>query len=225
MPDLFGSAQLVTDGPAFDALGLVHRVRVPVEDGPHPTLVMVHGLQGDENVTWVFARSLSPHWLIVSPRAPFAAPEGYTWNDSGKQYDDSDAYQGGLAALERFINGLATTYAADLSRLVLLGFSQGAALSYAFAAAHPVRGIAALSGFVPALIDDRLTTLKNVPILILHGTQDDRIPIEQARHDRDRLVAVGAQATYHEDQVGHKISAEGMRLLRHWLSERLANTP
>jgi len=222
MPDLFSSAQLIADGPTVDTLGLVHRVRVPAEGGPHPTLVMVHGLQGDENVTWIFARSISPHWLIVSPRAPFTAPEGYTWNDPGKQYNDDDAYQGGLDALTRFIEGLTTTYDADLSRLALLGFSQGAALSYAFAAAHPVRGVAALSGFVPALIDDRLSAFKNVPILILHGTKDDRIPIEQARRDRDRLSAVGAQVTYHEDQVGHKVSAEGMRLLRHWLSERLA---
>ncbi|MCC7448451.1 MAG: dienelactone hydrolase family protein [Anaerolineae bacterium] len=225
MPDLLSSAQLIADGPVVDTLGLVHRVRTPAEPGPHPTLVMVHGLQGDENVTWIFARSISPHWLIASPRAPFAAPEGYTWNDPGKQFNDGNAYQRGLDSLTRFVDGLATAYHADLSRLVLLGFSQGAALSYAYAAAHPVRGVAALSGFVPALIDNRLAALNGLPVLILHGTQDDRIPIEQARRDRKRLTAVGAQVIYHEDQVGHKVSAEGMRLLRHWLSERLAHTP
>src|SRR5678816_2400734 len=71
----------VVTGPAVEKLGLVHRVRVPPGEGPHPTLVMIHGLNGNEDVTWVFARAAGPEWLIVSPRAPLPGEEGYRWSD------------------------------------------------------------------------------------------------------------------------------------------------
>src|SRR5437016_4850467 len=141
-------AQLVDSGPAFDALGLVHRVRVPAGPGPHPTLVMVHGLKGNEDVLWIFARTASAQWLIVSPRAPLSVEGGYSWNGSE---DDAgpESYQAGLTTLTRFVDALPAHYPADRSRLVMLGFSQGAAMTYAFAASNRVQGIAALSGFMP----------------------------------------------------------------------------
>jgi phospholipase/carboxylesterase len=213
--------QLVKAGPAFDALGLVHRVRVPKGSGPHPTLVMVHGLEGDEDVTWVFARTAGPEWLIASPRAPFAAKSGYSWN-SGGDYDKPESYRDGLKALSQFIENLPNVYPVNRSRFVMLGFSQGAAMSYVYtanASEQRVKGVAALAGFLPPFAVDGL---KGLPVLILHGTRDERIPVEDARRDRDALIAAGAQVTYVEDDVGHKIGSNGMQALRKWLAERLA---
>jgi phospholipase/carboxylesterase len=215
--------QLVDGGSAFDALGLVHRVHIPAGDGPHPTLVMVHGLQGDEDVTWVFARTAGPEWLIVSPRAPFTAKGGYSWNDSG-DYANEDSYRDGLTALSKFIEQTPNVYPVDRSRLVLLGFSQGAAMSYAYAANiadQPVLGVAALAGFLPPF---QIDGLKGLPVLILHGTRDARILVEEAHRDRDALIAAGAQVTYVEDDVGHKVGSKGMQSLRQWLAERLGVT-
>jgi phospholipase/carboxylesterase len=214
------SAQLVESGPAFDTLGLVHRVLAPPGSGPHPILVMVHGLYGTEDAPWIFARSAGPEWLITSPRAPFPLEGGYTWNSS-TDYTDPESYRKGLAAFARFIEGLADVYPADRARLVLLGFSQGAALSYAFATSRPVSGIAALAGFIPRPYYNRLSALRGVPILMLHGTRDERIPIEQARADRDRLLVAGADLTYAEDNVAHKVSVGGLQTLRQWLAARL----
>src|SRR5579859_1827816 len=138
-------AQLVTQGAAFDTLGLAHRVRMPVAGGagPHPVLVMLHGLDGNENVTWIFARSAGPQWAIVSPRAPYTSPQGggYRWAElDEREKVEPDSFWKGLAALERFIGGLPQVYPVDASRVVLLGFSQGAAMCYAYAAAHRVLG-------------------------------------------------------------------------------------
>ncbi len=222
------AAQLVESGPALDALGLVHRVWVPAGPGPHPTLVMVHGLQGTEDVTWIFARSAGPEWLIISPRAPFSVEAGYSWNSSN-DYTRSESYQTGLKALTRFVNGLPTQYPVDRSRLAMLGFSQGAAMTYAFtaalAASNPVLGVAALSGFMPRWVaEGDLSVFRGLPVLILHGTEDKRVPISSARKSRDRLVEAGAQVMYHEDSVGHKVGAAGMRVLTRWLAERLGKT-
>lgn len=211
---------LVDSGPAFEALGLVHRVMIPPGAGPHPVLVLVHGLQGTEDAPWIFARSAGPEWLIVSPRAPYPAEGGYSWNSTGN-YSQADSYETGLAALTRFVEGLASVYPVDRLRLVMLGFSQGAALSYALATGHPVKGIAALAGFFPHPFKDALPVLIGVPVLILHGTEDKRVPIDVAHRDRDRLQAAGAVVTYSEDHVGHKVSVNGLRLLKEWLAARL----
>ena len=55
---------------------LIHRVAQPAGPGPHPTVLMLHGRSGDENVMWVFARALPPDWLIVAPRAIQPDPAG-----------------------------------------------------------------------------------------------------------------------------------------------------
>jgi phospholipase/carboxylesterase len=214
------TAQLVESGPALDTLGLAHRVFIPPGSGPHPVLVMVHGLSGTEDAPWIFARSAGPEWLIISPRAPFPLEGGYTWNSS-TDYTDPESYRKGLAAFTHFVEGLAGVYPADRARLVLLGFSQGAALAYAFAMSRPVNGIAALAGFIPRPFYERVSALRGVPILMLHGTRDERIPIEQARADRDRLAAAGADLTYAEDNVTHKVSVGGLQTLKQWLAARL----
>ena len=47
---------------------------------PSRLLLLIHGLTGDENVMWVFARDLPAHYWMVAPRAPYAAePGGYSW--------------------------------------------------------------------------------------------------------------------------------------------------
>jgi phospholipase/carboxylesterase len=187
---------------------------------------MLHGLYGNEDVTWVFARYAGPEWLIISPRAPFYGKdgenEGYTWSDQvdhGPTADDN--FNKGSAALKQFVNGLPEAYKADRSRVVLLGFSQGVAIAYAFAVSEPVLGVVALSGFIPPPLARNLPPLNGLPVLIVHGTKDETIPIEIARQNRDQLNAAGANVTYIESEVGHKASSAGLAELKRWLAERL----
>jgi phospholipase/carboxylesterase len=232
---------LVTEGEAFEALGLAHRVHIPAHLAPGqrcPTLVMVHGFQGNEDLTWVFAKQASPDWLIVSPRAPLAVADlGYSWHEFRDGKTQPESLAEGLAALTRFVDRLPEVYPADRGRLVMLGFSQGAGMCYAFAAAQastaqaaqaqtppgepppPLLGVAALGGYIPGPVT--LPPLDGLPVLILHGTRDEVIPITMARKNRDQLNERGAAVTYHEDEIGHKVSAEGMRHLRAWLAHRL----
>jgi phospholipase/carboxylesterase len=224
--DSLESVHHITTGLAFDRLGLVHRVRLPDGKGPHPTLLMLHGLNGTEDVTWVFARNAGPDWLIISPRAPFVGENGYRWNRSSDQNPNESntapqAYDAGLAALSHFIESLPTIYPVDLSRLVLLGFSQGVAMAYIYGTSHAVAGIAALSGFIPSSLADHLPALAHLPVLILHGVKDETIPVATARTNRDQLLTAGADVTYHEAEVGHKVSSSGMAELKRWLAQRL----
>lgn len=225
MSEFLDNIKLVKDGPVFDRLGLIHRVRQPKSDAgaPFPTLVMLHGFQGNEDVTWVFSRSAGPGWLIVAPRAPLRADDlGYTWHHFNAGKTDPDTMAAALAKLTRFVEGLAEVYPADRNRLVLLGFSQGAAMAYAFAASQPqspLIGLAALGGYVPGTVT--LPALNGLPVLMLHGTRDETISITLARKNHADLTGAGATVTYVEDDVGHKVSAMQMRELGTWLAQRL----
>ena len=96
-----------------------------------------------------------------------------------------------------------------------VGFSQGAALAYTFALLYPegVSSLAGLSGFLPdgALTLAKGQPLKRKPIFLAHGTQDELVPVKRARQAVKLLEQAGAQVTYCEDDVGHKLSVSCFR--------------
>jgi phospholipase/carboxylesterase len=215
-------------GPTIDQpaalAGIPHRIRLPAGDGPHPTLIMVHGHQGDETVTWIFGRSAGPNVLVASPRAPFEAERGFTWFQFREGHTDPESYRAGIDHFEKYLAALKATYPIDAGRLVVLGFSQGAAVAYAYGIGNPsaVRGVAALAGFIPGVIAKPLPPLNGLPVLILHGTDDETISINIARKNHQQLQEANAQVTYLEEPVGHRVGTKGMRLLAQWLAEHLA---
>ena len=81
MPD--AKPTFVNDATAV----LPHRVLKPEKPGPHPTVVMIHGYLGNEDVMWVFSQTLPKDWLLVAPRAIVQEKEhSFSWHprQSGK---------------------------------------------------------------------------------------------------------------------------------------------
>ena len=56
--------------------------------------------------------------------------------------------------------------------------------------------------------------LEGKPFFIAHGTRDETVPIERARHSMEILEQAGANITYCEDDVAHKVSAACLRALK-----------
>ncbi|MCC7209908.1 MAG: dienelactone hydrolase family protein [Anaerolineae bacterium] len=202
--------------------GVLHRIRVPKTPGPHPTLIMLHGWEGDEDSTWLFARTLGPEWLVASPRAPFRLLSGYGWYQfSHTGRTDPETFQVGLGVLSDFISALEEQHPVDRARLVLLGFSQGGAMAYAYGLTHVVGGVVSLGGYIPGTVPKPLPPLNGMPVLIIHGSADDTIAVEIARKNRDQLTQAGAEVTYLEEEgMNHRVGVEGMRLLGTWLADR-----
>lgn len=217
---------LVNSGPALVRTSLVHRIAVPATQRPFPTVVMLHGRSGDEDAMWIFGRSLPPDWLVVSPRGIKSDPAGgYAWHPRQRdEWPPLPMFEEAVAALLHFIEALPELYGADPSRIYLLGFSQGAATAYATAMRHPglIKGIAGLVGFVPvecgAAVETRV--LRGLPIYTAVGKEDPFIPLARARGCAETLRSSGADLAYHEYDVGHRISAQGMRDLKQWWGQR-----
>jgi phospholipase/carboxylesterase len=210
---------------AATIMGIKLKYYIPVGEGQFPVILMLHGWTGDENSMWVFSSKMPAGALLISPRGLFeSASGGYGW------YRDS---LGGLPALEDFSEGIdqiATVLRSnlfalgDFSRFMILGFSQGAALAYSLALLRVfnLQALAGLSGFVPDGADKLIAEnpLSGLPVFVAHGTKDQIVPVGRARHGLDLLKQAGANVTYCEDEVGHKLSASCFSALREFLSRQ-----
>ena len=218
--------KLVTSVNIIQQAGLIHRVQQPEGDGPFPTVVMLHGRAGTEDVMWVFANTMPSNWLLVAPRGIRIDPDGgYDWRPRGQdEWPPLAAFDEAVTAVTRFIHALPDLYNADPAQIYLMGFSQGAATSYATAMQQPglVQGIAGLVGFVPGDCGEMVETavLQDLPIFMAVGTQDTTVPYEQSQQCGNTLRNAGAALTYGEYDTGHKLSGQGIRDLREWWKKR-----
>lgn len=110
-------------------------------------------------------------------------------------------------------------------RIVLAGFSQGAAMALHVGLRHAetLAGIVVLSGYeVLAGTREAEASASNAgtPILFGHGTLDPLVPVERGRAAYD-AVAQGRDARWHEYPMGHEVCDEEIVAVRDWLKERL----
>jgi phospholipase/carboxylesterase len=121
-------------------------------------------------------------------------------------------------------NWPATFPAADFSRFRLAGFSQGGALAYTFTLLHPeqVTALAGLASFLPDGAAAYLPegALAGLPVYISHGEKDTLVPVARARQAAQLLDRAGAQVTYCESDVGHKLSADCFKGMEVFFGER-----
>lgn len=222
------NAQLVEGGLKLAMTGLVHRVSEPDGNGPHPTVVMLHGRSGDEDAMWIFSRVLPQGWLVVAPRGIKPDPNGgYAWHPRQRnEWPPLSKFDRAVAAVTSFIGALPNVYDADPERVYLMGFSQGAATAYAVAMAHPglIQGIAGLVGFVPSACDEAIEVkaMEDLPIFMAVGRKDPFIPVERTLGCAATLRASGARLSYRDYDTGHRLNAQGMRDLKAWWAERAA---
>jgi phospholipase/carboxylesterase len=204
----------------------VLRIR-PTTHKPARFLLLLHGFTGDENSMWFFTRDLPPYYWMTAPRAPHSAePGGYSWRPllSGTFGRPSlDQLRPSAEALIALVDAYSASAGIDAESFDVMGFSQGAAMSNLLAFLYPkrIRKTGILAGFVPsgleALVPQR--PLHGKPFYVSHGTKDEMVTIDRARASISLLEQAGAQVTYCEDEVGHKVSVSCLRALRDFFSD------
>ena len=222
-----GEPRLVASGDVLAKTVLVHRVLEPSTTGPHPTVIMVHGRSGDEDVMWIFKHTIPENWLLIAPRAPEVDPRGaYSWDvrPTGQWPTYDDLLPGAIALLD-FIHALPDVYDIDWNNLYLAGFSQGAAISLVAAMQDdvPLRGLAALVGFMPNVDVDTAVALRDLPLFMSVGREDESVPLKLSERTAKTLIEIGTRLDYRAYDIGHKLNAQGMRDLKAWWSRRAAS--
>lgn len=114
----------------------------------------------------------------------------------------------------------------DPARIILAGFSQGGAVVYHTAFLRwqgPLGGLLALSTYAPTFGEDLQLdeARRRLPVLCLHGSQDDVVPPAMGRQAHDCLSERGVAAGWQEYPMGHEVVMDEIRDIGIWLSQCL----
>ena len=195
-----------------------------------PLLILLHGYGSNEQDLFSFAEELPEELLIVSLRAPYEMGYGgYAWyalnlDEENNKFSDLGQARESINKITALIDELKIKHNTAPNNTFLLGFSQGAILSYALSFNFPnkVQHVIALSGYLnnellPETIENKLTT----DYYISHGSVDQVIPVEWARKAPPFLDSLKLQNVYSEYPVGHGVAPQNFFSFKKWIEERL----
>lgn len=211
--------------------------RLEPRAGPAKRLVVfLHGYGADGNDLIEIGRAwqpLLPDTAFVSPHAPQpcpGAPMGRQW--FALTFRDPDERWNGVNAaapiLNRFLDAELARRKLPPSALALVGFSQGTMMALhvglrravAPAAIVGYSGLFVLpNGAEPAAVAAEIKS--RPPVLLIHGDQDELIPVQALFHATQALAALDIPAEWHVSAgIGHGIDQEGLRQGGEFLARR-----
>lgn len=215
---------------------------IELESGKQPTasVIVLHGLGADGTDFVPVAQELSlapigevrflfPH----APVMPVTINGGMSmraWYDILGSELTRREDERGLRASQALVESLIDRErerGIDAARIVLMGFSQGCAMTLMTGLRYGQRlaGLVGLSGYLPlaAVTEaERHGANQGVPIFLGHGSADGVIPIARATASRDALKALGHPVEWHEYPMQHSVCAEEIADLNRWLLKVLA---
>lgn len=112
-------------------------------------------------------------------------------------------------------------------RTVLMGFSQGCAMSLLAGLRAPQRlaGIVGLSGYLPlahTTAAERSAANARTPVFLAHGSHDGVVVPSRGEAARDALVALGQPVQWRTYAMEHSVCADEVADLNDWLLTVLA---
>lgn len=223
-----GSSQTVTTT-------LVYETHPPkTKSAKTPVLILLHGYGSNEADLMSMARLLDDKLFIFSLRAPLPTKNGgYCWYPldflpGGELLYDYAQVQQSRAKVFAFISNACKAYQLDSTQVFLMGFSQGAIMSYDIALKAPskIKGVLALSGRLMEESRQMKTDWSQagkVKFFIGHGTKDNVIhPDEAAKANQFLISNKVKDITYKTYAVPHTITGPELEDLRDWLSKNTA---
>lgn len=211
---------------------LVHTAHVPSGEGPFPTVIALHGWGASAHDLMGLAPFLAGgEALVLCPQgrvevAISPTMVGYGWFPLRQGLaPNPDEFLTAAEEIRDFVREAREVYPIDPERTVFLGFSQGGLMAFEQALRDPKdsAGVAALSTWLPEPLAERLpprSDHEELPVLVIHGTEDPMIPVERARESREALRGYGVRLTYRELEMGHEIRPEALDVLGRWLMEK-----
>jgi phospholipase/carboxylesterase len=207
---------------------------------PGASLIVLHGLGADGNDFVPIARELDlapvggarfvfPH----APLRPVTMNGGFVmraWYDiagtPAARREDEAGLRESQAQIEALI-AREVERGMPASRIVLMGFSQGCAMTLMTGLRHAERlaGLVGLSGYLPLAAHtaaERSAANAGVPIFLAHGRDDPMIGIDRALASRDALLALGYPVQWHEYGMPHSVCMDEIGDLNRWLLRVLA---
>jgi phospholipase/carboxylesterase len=211
---------------------LIHTVWEPTGEGPHPTVIAMHGWGANAlDLVGLAPYVAEGRFMIICPQGPLEVPIGptlgYGWfpiRMGGPP--DLDAIEAAVSSATKFVDLAVERYPVNRRKLVMLGFSQGGVMAYRMALANPARyaGLVALSTWFSPELKDAIAdreALERLPTMVQHGRADDMIEIARARSSVEILRELRVPLAYREYDCGHEITADGLQDLSEFLDSKV----
>lgn len=190
----------------------------PVRSREIGTVIWLHGLGQSPDTMMAVAQRINPTRLTIRGVFP-AAPRrriGRVTKEPVTAWYDQNVYRYqrmdlvSALATETELRAVLDTELgrAIRGKVVVAGFSQGAALSLMLGLRDPrVAGIMVYAPYLPEELEDLLaatrTLPKDVPIWVGHGAEDLVVPVESGVYVRNRLREWGYPVTWQPYHGGH----------------------
>lgn len=208
----------------------------PLSGTTRSVVVFVHGYGANGADLLGLADPLGEHLpdtLFVAPDAPESVPGmpfGYQWFpipwlDGSSPEEAERGMQAAAEDLNAFLDALMVDEDVLPEQVVLFGFSQGSMMSLHIAPRRddPVAGVVAFSGRLlnPEALAQEVKV--RFPVLLVHGDQDDMVPIQSLPEAAEALQKAGFKDVYAHVMkgTGHGIAPDGLGVALAFMRDKL----
>lgn len=209
-----------TTGSHHHELGFAHVHVPPVNPDDGRTVLLLHGTGGNERDLLHLGAMVAPGTRLLGVRGQVVEggmPRFFRRLAEGV-FDEADLVRR-AADLAAFVPAAAAAYGFDASRVVALGFSNGANIAAAMLLLHPgvLSGAALLRSMVP-LTPAALPMLTGTRVLLAEGVQDPMVPRENAERLAAMFRGAGADVAVHWEAAGHELTQGDVTAAQVWMA-------
>ncbi|MCF2903853.1 alpha/beta fold hydrolase [Octadecabacter sp. CECT 8868] len=210
--------------------------RAPVSGEMRSAVVFLHGYGANGADLMGLADPLAEHLpdtAFFAPDAPedcAGSPMGFQWFpipwiDGSSEEESRAGMDRAVEDLNAYLDGIMVDEDLLPEQVMVFGFSQGTmmALHVLPRREDPVAGLIAFSGRMlepEALVDE---VVSRPPVLLVHGDEDDVVPVESLPQAAEALQGAGWKEVYAHIQkgTGHGIAPDGLQVALAFMRERL----
>ena len=203
----------------------IHRFH-PARTADAVTLLLLHGTGGDEDDLLELGRALDGQAALLSPRGQSSEQGANRWfRRLAEGVFDTDDLLARTDELAAFVTAAVEHYRLDASRLVAVGFSNGANIAATLLFRHPqlLRAAILFAAMVP-LPDPPRVDLSRVAVFLAAGRADPIAPPEQTERLAKQLIDRGAAVDLRWQPGGHGIEPRTLAQATAWLRKIRAAT-
>ena len=206
---------------------LKYLINKPASDQNNLKIIfLLHGYGSNEEDLYSLKEFFPSNYITISLRAPISLGfNSYAWysinfeNNIDRWIDTHEA----ISAKNIIINDI-LLHLKELAfaneRVSLLGFSQGAILSWSIGIEYPnmIKNVLPISGFYHSEITETNLNHKfSLNAFSTHGINDQVIPVDWARRGVQSLSKYNINIEFKEYESGHEINNENLRDVIEWL--------
>jgi phospholipase/carboxylesterase len=209
---------------------------------PRASVIVLHGLGADGTDFLPVADELALDAVgpvrFIFPRAPVrkvTLNNGYpmrAWYDimgtDLQRTEDAAGLRDSFAQVHALLDR-EVQRGVPASRIVLMGFSQGCAITLGAGLRYSQRlaGLVGLSGYLPLATTtaaERHDANALTPVFLGHGTRDAMVQLPRGQAARDAVKALGNPVQWHEYPMEHSVSPQEIKDVERFLQDVLRTT-